>query len=480
MPHVDEGTLHALLDGELGAAEVLEVQTHFATCPACAARLDEARQLLAETERLVTALEPPAVAAAEAPRLMVGKPMIPLDPVVLIPDNPTPTEVRRNRFRIMAWAAGFLVVVGAGFFGLEMRSSLPGNRKVGNLRIRPEEFTFGTTKGQDSAAAAAAANPSAPPQAPPPQADESQRPSALGIAKPQASAAPPQGAGGARADSAPAAKPPAKQPPTKQPPANQPPAPQELADNTPQAKPQPQPAKAPNKSAPPPARAQQKTQPAPAPAAPPQSLAAAPTQLESKADSQTVVPTGAANDAGTEDRATLAARAAKATEELDRERIRERAAAATADLDRQREQERAAAAEAQRRDSIQAAQRAAPTIDQQARLSSRIGLDEAAHQLGGPLHAIDGMTRQLVGLVSPQLVPGSDATRPVVRAVYVDRTGRTIYLDQQRVRPGQLDLPFTPQTGPNGQQMWMAGSTLLVLQGDLGPDSLRSLARRVR
>jgi hypothetical protein len=67
-----------------------------------------------------------------------------------------------------------------------------------------------------------------------------------------------------------------------------------------------------------------------------------------------------------------------------------------------------------------------------------------------------------------------------VRAVYVDRTGRTIYLDQQRVRPGQFDLPFTPQTGPNGQQMWMSGGVLLVLQGDLGPDSLKSLARRVR
>jgi Putative zinc-finger len=470
MPHVDEGTLHALLDGELGAAEVLEVQTHFATCPACAARLDEARHLLAETERLVTALEPPAAAAAAAPRLIVGKPMMPLDPVVLIPDNPTATEVRRSRFKIMAWAAGFLVVVGAGFFGLEMRSSLPGSRKVGNLRIRPEEFTFGTTKGQDSAAAVAAtrAAQAPPPQTPTPQADAApQRPSPLGIAKPQAPAAQAGGAVGARAESAPAAKPPA----------NQPPARTQLADNTP-----PPEAKAPDKTPPPPPKAPEKPQPTP-PSAQPQAQktrAATPPKLEPKpAEGQPTESTDAANLDGTEDRATLVARAAKATEELDRERMRERAAQATADLDRQREQEQAAA-EAQRRDSIQAAQRAAPTIDQKARLSSRIGLDEAAHQLGGPLHAIDGMTRQLVGLVSPQLVPGSDSTRPVVRAVYVDRTGRTIYLDQQRVRPGQLDLPFTPQTGPNGQQMWMAGSTLLVLQGDLGPDSLRSLARRVR
>src|SRR5688500_13699953 len=59
MPHVDEGTLHALLDGELAPEALAEVRVHFATCPSCAARLDEARQLLAETERLVSALELP-------------------------------------------------------------------------------------------------------------------------------------------------------------------------------------------------------------------------------------------------------------------------------------------------------------------------------------------------------------------------------------------------------------------------------------
>jgi anti-sigma factor RsiW len=161
MPHVDEGTLHALLDGELGAAEVLEVQTHFATCAACAARLDEARHLLAETERLVIALEPPAGAAARAPRMVVGRPMIPLDPVVLIPDNPTATEVRRSRFKIMGWAAGFLVVVGAGFLGLEMRHAFSGAPRAGSLRIRPEDFTFIHTKAEDSTPAAPANPPAA-------------------------------------------------------------------------------------------------------------------------------------------------------------------------------------------------------------------------------------------------------------------------------------------------------------------------------
>jgi hypothetical protein len=482
MPHVDEGTLHALLDGELGAAEVLEVQTHFATCPACAARLDEARQLLAETERLVTALEPPADGAARGPRLVVGRPMIPLDPVVLIPDNPTPTEVRRSRFKIMAWAAAFLVVVGAGFFGLEMSNGLPGSHKVGKFRIRPEEFTSGPTK--DSAATPNQPPPAARPDEAPQRASPfatatPQSPPAAGAAPAPAGKAPPAAGG----TPAPAEKTGSQGATEKAAPA--------AAANKDGAQNKPTPAQ----KAPPPAE-----KPAPAPAPPSRDLAqqsqpsaqkaeeakAQPKPTQPKAaDAEPAESSDGAGEGATEDRATIAARGAKATEDLDRERMRQRAAEATAELDRQREQERAAAAEAQRRDSIQAAnaaaaQRAVPTTDQQARLSSRIGLDEAAHQLGGPLHAIDGMTRQLIGLVSPQLVPGSDTTRPVVRAVYVDRTGRTIYLDQQRVRPGQLDLPFTPQTGANGQQMWVSGSVLLVLQGDLGPDSLRSLARRVR
>lgn len=478
MPHVDEGTLHALLDGELGAAEVLEVQTHFATCAACAARLDEARQLLAETERLVTALEPPAGGASSAPRLLVGRPMIPLDPVVLIPDNPTATEVRRSRFKIMGWAAGFLVVVGAGFLALEARSALSGGRRGGPLRIRPEEFTFVHSKSDSAAPPSAQAAPAGDQPAPSPPAGNVAPPkpdNAPAAAEKSAPAAPPKPTQAAPAKPAP--------PPT---PAPTPPAQAGKPGVTAGKSPPPEPAPA-QKSAVPP---EQKATPAPAPPARQEAAAdrpaagAQPTDEEDAADSGNDARLATAAQPPAEDRTQLAERAGKATEALDRERIRERAAAATAELDRERERERAAAEEAQRRAAAQAnaaaARPAVPTVDQQARLSSRIGLDEAARQLGGPLHAIDGMTRQLVGLVSPQLVPGADTSRPVVRAVYVDRNGRTLYLDQQRVRPGQLDLPFTPQTGPNGQQSWMAGSVMLVLQGDLTPDSLRALARRVR
>ena len=222
------------------------------------------------------------------------------------------------------------------------------------------------------------------------------------------------------------------------------------------------------KTAPPPAVTQKEAAPAPAT-----------DELNESADQTTSSRNAAADNAAqSPDRAS----ADKATADLDREQLRRRAAAATAALDVERKLQREDAEDAQRQEAARAAaaRPSAPTIDQQARLSRRIGLDEAAQQLGGPLHAIDGMSRQLVGLVSPQLVSGADSMRPVVRAVYVDRTGRTLYLDQQRVRPGQLDLPFTPQAGPNGQLAWMSGSVMLVLQGDLPPDSLRALARRVR
>ena len=48
MSHLDEGTLHALLDGELDLSEVSEIQMHLGTCVACGSRLQEVKQVLAE------------------------------------------------------------------------------------------------------------------------------------------------------------------------------------------------------------------------------------------------------------------------------------------------------------------------------------------------------------------------------------------------------------------------------------------------
>jgi hypothetical protein len=104
----------------------------------------------------------------------------------------------------------------------------------------------------------------------------------------------------------------------------------------------------------------------------------------------------------------------------------------------------------------------------------RVGLDEAAKQLGGPVHVIEGMSPQFIGLTRGQLVAGADPARPVVRVVYLDSRGRMILLDQQRTRGGQ-----TPGAAA-GNLRWVTGDVMLYLRGEPSPDVLRSLQARVR
>ena len=61
MSHLDEGTLHALLDGELDLHEVKQIQAHIGSCAACGTRLREVKEFHGESDRLVALLEPPAV-----------------------------------------------------------------------------------------------------------------------------------------------------------------------------------------------------------------------------------------------------------------------------------------------------------------------------------------------------------------------------------------------------------------------------------
>jgi hypothetical protein len=61
MLHVDEGKLHAYLDGELSEGQRAELEAHLATCEACRARLDEAKALGARASGLLAELEPGAV-----------------------------------------------------------------------------------------------------------------------------------------------------------------------------------------------------------------------------------------------------------------------------------------------------------------------------------------------------------------------------------------------------------------------------------
>jgi hypothetical protein len=66
MAHVDDGTLNALLDGELDGTEAAEVRAHLAGCTECAARFQDARRFLDEAAELLDVLAPAAPEARPA------------------------------------------------------------------------------------------------------------------------------------------------------------------------------------------------------------------------------------------------------------------------------------------------------------------------------------------------------------------------------------------------------------------------------
>jgi anti-sigma factor RsiW len=98
MSHPDDGQLHALVDGELPPAEAAELDAHLLTCEACRTRLDEARALLGESDRIVSRLDLEPRRAPKAVRGRTG------------PD-----------YRVLGLAASALLVVTVGFLALRPR-----------------------------------------------------------------------------------------------------------------------------------------------------------------------------------------------------------------------------------------------------------------------------------------------------------------------------------------------------------------------
>jgi len=406
MLHLDEGTLHALLDGELELAEVREIQTHLGICAACDSRLQDVKQFLAEADRLVGTLETPAGSSRprNEPAPPPVRPVPPLreppawesEPELLLPDSADKLNRRRwtGAFR---WAAVILVIF---LGGRAIKGALQSDGP--RLELTARDLT--------------------PPATPPAVV------SPLEAGRPESALA---------RETQPA-------------PVNRPrvakaaPEPKVLADE-----PAPVPAQASTQGG------------ADTGGLATQDSAAALQDTQSLAGGRT---DAAAEEPPTQDQ-DLATRqaAAAALEELDRERLRSRANAATASLPPPRVEVPPAAAPPP----------APRTLEQRAQVYLRIGLDEAVTQLGRPVHVIEAMTPEFIGLTLGRVVPGADPSRPVVRVVYLER-GRMILLDQQRLRTGQ---------GPGaaaGNLRWTQGDVMLYLHGEAGPDVLRNLQRRVR
>ena len=457
MSHLDEGTLHALLDGELEMSEVKEIQAHLGGCSACGTRLRQVKEFYGEADRLVGTLELPGATSASAaagaarsrtatldPRTETTAPVparvapAPEEgpPPIFLPDNPDWSDRARRLITPMKWAALLVVAIGAGFLASEVRRDrgpVPLSADAYDSSTLPVLSTEEATPRPDSGALAGSADRLA------------------------------------------------------------------TRDNEAPAAPVPAPARAPAESKAAAAKARPvapKPQPAPA-------LAKAKDTAEAVVDSAE-----AANDESVElaDRpekqvvrsasareavpapSNVRNEAAQALEELDRNRRLQRAAAATAALDSARRRDEAVR-QAQNRSAVVVTPNnpspaaASPpttappqrTLEQRADTYMRIGLDEAARQLGRPVHVIEGLSPLFMGLANSRTSPGADTSRPVVRVVYQDAQGRLILLDQQRLKAGQ---DTTPPAG--GQPHWTMGEILLHLHGEIGPEVLRTMRARVR
>jgi putative zinc finger protein len=527
MSHLDEGTLHAMLDGELEPNEMAEIQAHLASCSSCGLRLREVREFLDEADRLIASVEMDGAAAApmrratpseatpERARLEPPRPeparsepgpepvrpeparsepvrseppraepvrheapvrperSVPVGttsdasaprrpdppprprprpvpdrpvgkeswnappPPLLMPDNESAADRRMRRVRKYGWAAMIAVLVGAGFVGTRLREPPQAafeasvTKKPADAIVSPEETARPAAPTSDSAPSALATRP---PSAKEEAATTEAAPKSLARADApkDASKEAPKNAGKVADEDSGKSGGEATEEPDEDP----------AAGGLALARQRP-----PRVGAPPP-------------------------------DTSASADEAAEDSSSTEDLATVRARAADALADLDRERRRNEAAAATANLDAQRRRRPAAQPAGAAPAVTRAAQVAAPpptppTLEQRAQVYLRIGLDEAARQLGGPAHVIEGMSAMFIGLAQGVAVPGADATRPVVRMVYQDSQGRLIMLDQQRLRPGQP----TPQGSPLG---WVLGETAIWLHGELAPDLLRTYRPRVR
>src|SRR6266513_4491663 len=99
MSQVDEGTLHAYLDGELTSAERTSLDAHLAGCDTCRATFTKERALREQASAVLGSARP------------VERPAPPLHQLRREPKQ-SPWRVRRS----FAWAASIALALGVGYY----------------------------------------------------------------------------------------------------------------------------------------------------------------------------------------------------------------------------------------------------------------------------------------------------------------------------------------------------------------------------
>ena len=173
MSHVDEGTLHAYLDGELegiqpGATASLEA--HLAGCEQCRARLDEARGVRERASRI---LEEAGSTPVEVPPFDVVLRRARVARSVAGASRPR----RRQPLLPLAWAASVALALLGGWMarGMDMRTPPATVRfeataaEAGDIAAQPQAAAPPATAGPGAPAVAARTSPAVPAQPSPTQ-----------------------------------------------------------------------------------------------------------------------------------------------------------------------------------------------------------------------------------------------------------------------------------------------------------------------
>ena len=166
MQHLDEGTIHAWLDGQLPRDEALEVEAHVAECRQCADAVAEARGLIAASSRILTALDSvPREVVPKEPRFRTAEEAARAADAVadaaadaIVPLELVARRPRRRWFNGASLAAAAAIVAAIGTVPLIQRSVLhaPLARQE---RAEPTKVASGLSADSSSRAAVPSASP---------------------------------------------------------------------------------------------------------------------------------------------------------------------------------------------------------------------------------------------------------------------------------------------------------------------------------